>query len=405
MKYVVILGDGMADRPVPELSDKTPLEAAYKPCIDLLCALGENGMVKTVPDGMSPGSDTANLSVMGYDPKKYYTGRSPLEAVSMGIELKSTDMTYRCNLVTLSDAERYEDKVMVDYSSDEISTQEATILVEFLNEKLCGGELKLYPGISYRHCLVLDKGNEGLVATPPHDILEKRIGDYAFDGENSGRFWEMMKASYDLLKDHPVNLDRVKRGLRPANSMWLWGEGRKPMLDNFKLLYGLNGAVISAVDLIKGIGKCAGLKSIDVEGATGNIHTNFEGKAQACLDELKNGADYVYIHIEAPDECGHRYEIYNKVKSIEMIDEKVVKPIFEELTRRGEDFGIMVLPDHPTPLSIRTHSSDPVPYLMYYSNKRKTGAPSYTERYLEKSINFISEGHTILRRFIDGGRT
>ncbi|MDR3121824.1 MAG: 2,3-bisphosphoglycerate-independent phosphoglycerate mutase, partial [Clostridiales bacterium] len=357
MKYIVILGDGMADRPVPELGDRTPLQAAKKPNMDFFAKHGELGLVKTVPDGISPGSDTANLSVLGFDPKRLYTGRSPIEAVSMGVSLGDDDVAYRCNLVSLSDAERYEDKVMVDYSSDEISSAEAAELICAVNERLlsadlarrlaragAGARLRFHPGISYRHCMVWNGGGLETKCTPPHDILERRVGDHlpknggdvksgAGDGADGGAMNDadilnlLMKDSYEYLSEHEVNRERVRRGLLPANSIWLWGQGKRLALPSFCGKYGLSGAVISAVDLIKGIGISAGLRSIEVEGATGVLHTNYEGKATAALDALKSGCDFVYIHIEAPDECGHRYEIENKVTSIEYIDARLIAPL------------------------------------------------------------------------------
>lgn len=397
MKYIVILGDGMADRPVPELSGFTPLEKACKPNMDKLSGISEVGMVKTIPDGLKPGSDTANLSVMGYDPKIFYTGRSPLEAVSMGIQLKETDVTFRCNLVNLSDEEDYSKKTMIDYSSDEITTAESTILINYINEHLKTDKISFYKGISYRHCMVWDNGPEGLDLTPPHDISDKKIADYL---PKNKIILDMMMKSSELLKNHPVNIDRVKRGLRPANSIWLWGEGKKPALSSFYEKFGVKGSVISAVDLIKGIGICAGLSSIDVEGATGNIDTNFEGKAVAALKELRGGKDFVYIHVEAPDECGHRHEVDNKVKSIELIDKLILGTILENADKLG-DYSILILPDHPTPLTIRTHSSEPVPYILYRSNDEKqSGVKTYTEAEAAKTGIFIPEGHTLINRLL-----
>ena len=327
MKYFVILGDGMADRPYEGLGGKTPLDVANHPTMDYLASKGICGLAKTVPEGMPPGSDTANLSVMGYDPKVYYTGRSPLEAVSMGIELSLNDVTYRCNTVTLSDDEAYEDCTMIDYSCDEITTPESTQIINDLNEVFKKEDLNIYPGISYRHCLVLRDAKDGADCTPPHDILEQKITDNLPKGQNSELLLSMMKRSRELLKDHPVNKSRIERGLHPVSSLWFWGEGRKPNLTAFVEKYGKKGAVVSAVDLIKGIGICAGLNSIDVPGATGNIDTNFEGKSQAAVDALLSGDDFVYVHMEAPDECGHRCEPENKVRAIELIDEKVLKPM------------------------------------------------------------------------------
>lgn len=398
MKYIVILGDGMADVPVAELGGKTPLEVAAKPNIDFIAAAGEVGLVKTIPDGQPPGSDTANLSVMGYDPRKYYSGRSPLEAVSIGIDLDEKDVTYRCNLVTLSDAGEYGDAVMEDYSADEISTAESKILVGFLSEKFKEKGAELFAGVSYRHCLVLRDAKDGTDLTPPHDISDKRIGEYLPRGGNAALLLELMRMSHELLKDHPVNKERIKNGKKPANSVWFWGEGRKPALPDFYGKYHKKGAVISAVDLIKGIAICAGMQSIDVPGATGNIDTNFEGKAKAALDALADGADFVYVHIEAPDECGHRHEIEGKVRAIELIDEKVVGPILKEMNKRQDDFSVLVLPDHPTPLFLRTHTADPVPYLIYRSNQKGPGG-AYTEAGAKAAGRYRPDGHLLLDYF------
>ena len=400
MKYVVILGDGMADYPLPQLGDRTPLQCAKKPNIDYLAKNGEIGMVRTVPEGIPPGSDAANLSVMGYDPRKYYTGRSPLEAVSMGVSLSETDLAFRCNLVTLSEGEDYNGKTMIDYSSDEISSAEAAQLIEEINRHFKTDIMEFHPGISYRHCMVWHNGPTGFKLTPPHDILERKITNYLPSGQHAGLLYEMMQKSFNLLKNHPVNMARAARGLRPANSIWLWGEGKKPAIPGFKEKYNIEGSVVSAVDLIKGIGMCAGLKSIEVEGATGNIHTNFTGKAKAAIQELENGADFVYVHVEAPDECGHRYEIDNKVKSIELLDSKVVGPIMEGL-KQFDDYSILVLPDHPTPLSLRTHTSEPVPYILYRKNcKKPSGVTGYDEFQAQSSGILIDKGYTLMDRFL-----
>ena len=309
-------------------------------------------MVKTVAEGLKPGSDVANLSVLGYEPAVYYSGRSPLEAASIGIDLKDTDVTLRCNLVTLSDEENYEDKSMVDYCAGDISTEEARELIDYVEEKLGNDIFKFYSGVAYRHCLVWKNGNPRPgELTPPHDISGRVIKEYIPKGDDTAALYDLMKKSYDLLKDHPVNKARVEKGLRPANSIWLWGEGTKPALDSFFGKFGKKGSMISAVDLLKGIAICAGMKSVDVEGATGYIDTNFDGKCKAAIDEFKNGADFVYIHVEAPDECGHRGEIENKVKAIELIDEHILKPVTDFL-RTFDDFAVLVCPDHPTPLSI-----------------------------------------------------
>lgn len=402
MKYVVILGDGMADFPNEKLGGKTPLMLAKKPNIDALSLKGEVGLCTTVPCGMKPGSDVSNLSVLGYDVKACYTGRSPLEAASMGIDLKDTDVTARANLVTLTDEEVFEDKTMVDYSAGEISTDEAKILIEYVASHINCDKYKLYAGISYRHCLVMDGGKVLGDLTPPHDITGKPIKEY-LPTSNGGKFYvDLMKKSVELLKDHPINLKRVKEGKRPANSLWFWGEGTKPRLQNFEERTGVKGAMISAVDLLKGIAKLNGMLVLEVEGATGNYDTNFTGKMQACLDALKNGSDFVYIHMEAPDECGHHGDAEKKIYSIEQIDEKVVGPIVKELEKTGEDFSILVAPDHPTPLSIMTHCSDPVPFLIYRSNANiNNGASAYTEEQAEKTGLKISSGEELMKRFLN----
>lgn len=400
MKYIVVLGDGMADYRVAQLGNQTPLQCAIKPNMDYLAAHGETGMVKTVPDGIPPGSDAANLSVMGYNPKKYYTGRSPLEAVSMGVELSDTDLAFRCNLVTLTIDGNYDSATMLDYSSDEISTAEAAELILDVNKHLANEEFFFYPGISYRHCMVWHNGKGTRTLTPPHDILEKNISSYLPMGDSSDILLSMQKKSYELLKNHPVNLDRIARGLRPANSIWLWGEGKKPAIPKFIDKYGVKGSVVSAVDLIKGIGLCAGLDSIDVEGTTGNIHTNFKGKAEAALKELQNGKDFVYVHIEAPDECGHRFEIENKVKAIEYIDKLVVGTLLEGLAIY-DDYSILVLPDHPTPLSLRTHTSEPVPYILYRKSCEKpSGIAGYDEFQALRTGIYVEDGYTLMDKFL-----
>ena len=401
MKYVVILGDGMADFPNEKLGGKTPLMLAKKPNIDALSLKGELGLCTTVPCGMKPGSDVANLSVLGYDVKACYTGRSPLEAASMGIDLKDTDVTARANLVTLTDEEVFEDKTMVDYSAGEISTEEAKILIEHVAKNINCDRYKLFAGISYRHCLVMDGGKVLGDLTPPHDITGKPIKEHLPTSDGGKFYVDLMKKSVELLKDHPVNLKRIKEGKRPATSLWFWGEGTKPSLQNFKERTGLNGAMISAVDLLKGIAKLNGMRVLEVEGATGNYDTNFTGKMQACLDALNNGCDFVYIHMEAPDECGHHGDAEKKIYSIEQIDEKVVGPIVKELEKSGEDFSILVAPDHPTPLSIMTHCSDPVPFLIYRSNANiNNGASAYTEEQAEKTGLKIGSGEELMKRFL-----
>lgn len=401
MKYVVVLGDGMADYPVDSLSGKTPLEVAHKPFTDTLANLSEVGLVRTIAAGLKPGSDVANLSVLGYDPKECYTGRSPLEAASIGIPLKDTDVTARANLVTLSGEGEYEALTMEDYSAGEISTEEAKILIGFLKKELDTDENKLYAGISYRHCFVADRGKIAGDLTPPHDITGKPIKEYLPHSEAGRAYLSLMKRSYELLKNHPVNAARVKSGKRPANSLWFWGEGTKPALQNFTERYGVKGAMISAVDLLKGIGKLAGMEVIEVEGATGNYDTDFSGKAEAALAALKNGADFVYIHIEAPDECGHHGDVEHKIYSIEQIDEKVVRRVVEGLREFGEPFSVMVLPDHPTPIKTMTHCSDPVPYLIYRSNEPVIGTAKYDEAHAAASGKFVQSGVDLMKRFLD----
>lgn len=401
MKYLVMLCDGMADEPNEALGNSTPMEKANKPCMDSLAAKAEVGIVKTVAEGLKPGSDVANLSVLGYEPAVYYSGRSPLEAASIGIDLKDTDVTLRCNLVTLSGEEDYEKKTILDYCADDISSEEAKILIEYIQEKLGNDKFRFYPGVSYRHCLVWSNGNPHPgVLTPPHDITGKVITDYIPKGEAVDELYDLMKKSYDLLKDHPVNKARIARGKRPANSIWLWGEGTKPLLDNFSEKFGKKGSMISAVDLLKGIAICAGMNSVDVEGATGYLDTNFDGKCKAAIEEFKKGADLVYIHVEAPDECGHRGEIENKVKAIEMIDEHILAPVVEFL-RGYDDFAVLVCPDHPTPLSIRTHTSTPVPYLIYDSkNEIDSGVKVFCEKEARETGNYIEKGFTMMNYFL-----
>ena len=406
MKYIVILGDGMADYPVPELEGKTPLMAAEKPNIDYLCQYGEFGLVKTVPDHLNPpGSDIANMSVLGYDPDKYYTGRSPLEAVSMGIELKPDELAVRCNLVSLGGSGEYETLTMADYSSDEISTEEARELILFINEKLGSDILRFNPGVSYRHCIVMKaEGDVKLLCTPPHDISGKPITEHLPKGFMSKELLDLMKKSYELLSDHPVNKKRIERGLKPANSIWPWGEGRKPYLSNFTEKFGIKGAVVSAVDLIKGIGLCAGMKVLEVEGATGTYKTNFEGKADAAFNYLMNEGDFVYIHMEGPDECGHRHEVKEKILAIEYIDRRVVGPLCSRLREAGEDFRMLVLPDHPTPLVLRTHTHDAVPYIIYDSSSKfpKNPGASYDERFAKATGIYVAKGDTLMEKFIKG---
>lgn len=400
-KYVVLLCDGMADYPVEELGNKTPMGASVTPNMDKLAKVSRMGLVKSVADGLKPGSDVANLSILGYNPDIYYSGRSPLEAGSIGIDMKPTDVSFRCNLVTLSDEENYEDKTILDYCADDISTEEAKILIDYLAEKFNNVEFQLYSGVSYRHCLIWNNGTLDVgTLTPPHDITGKPIKEYIPTAENAQKLYDMMVKSYDLLKDHPVNKARIERGKRPANSMWFWGEGVRKALMPFDEKYGLKGSIISAVDLLKGIGKFSGMNVVDVEGATGYIDTNFDGKAKACIEELEKGQDFVYIHVEAPDECGHRHEIENKKKSLELIDEKILGPVLQAL-EKYDDYKVLICPDHATPLALRTHTNDPIPYLMYHKKDEVEGQPEFTEEAAKATGVYVEEGHTLLQMFFN----
>lgn len=401
MKYIVVLGDGMADYAVDEFGGKTILDVAVKPNIDYMSAHGELGMVKTVQDGMKPGSDVANLSVMGYDSKRYYSGRSPLEAASIGVHLDNDDVTFRCNLVTLSDEENYEDRTMLDYSAGEITTAEAHELIKSVADAFNTDVIKYYGGVSYRHLLVWKGGSKNVSLTPPHDISDRKITEHLPKGDNADALLDMMKKSSEILKNHPVNKARAAAGKNPATSIWLWGEGSKPQLDTFESKFGKKGSVISAVDLIKGIAKLTDMNSIDVEGATGNYDTNFDGKARAALDALENGSDLVYIHMEAPDECGHQGNAANKKLSVELIDEKVVGFLRSELDKKGIDYKMLILPDHPTPIKLKTHVSDPVPYVIFNSAKTDGGSGmTYTEKNGEKTGVFVDPGYTLMERFL-----
>lgn len=401
MKYFVILGDGMADYAIPEYDNKTILDVANKPTIDYMSEHGELGMVKTVQDGEKPGSDVANLSVMGYDTKKYYTGRSPLEAASIGVKMKDTDVTFRCNIVTLSGEENYEDKTMLDYSSGEISTPEAKELIEAVAKELDTDILKFYSGVSYRHLLVWDKGSTNVTLTPPHDISDRKIADYLPKGDGADIILDLMKKSEKILAEHPVNKKRVQEGKNPATSIWIWGEGKKPILDKFEEKFGKKASVISAVDLIKGIAICAEMDSIDVPGATGTYHTNFDGKAKAAIKAVtEDGSDMVYVHMEAPDECGHQGDWKNKKLSVELIDEKVVKYIKEVMEEKGEDYKMLILPDHPTPIVKKTHVSDPVPYIIYDSTKDEGLGLVYNEKNAEKTGVYIDLGYELMGKFL-----
>ena len=398
MKYFVLIPDGMADESIATLQDKTPMEAANKPCMDALAKTAFVGTVSNVPEGMVPDSDTANLAILSYDPKTYSKGRSPLEAVSMGIEMQPDETAYRCNVVTLSDeGEDYDDKIILDHSADEITTAEADQLIKALQAHFGNESRKFYTGVSYRHCLIRKNGNDTYPFMRPHDILGKRIGEYLPAKEGDGReFYDLMRESFDILNHHPVNEARRARGLKPANSAWFWSPGKKPQLPSFREKWGLGAAVISAVDLIKGIGLCAGMRSIDVEGATGNVHTNYDGKAAAAIEAFRDGCDFVYVHVEAPDECGHRAELENKVRSIELIDSKILAPVLAYLKECGEDFKVMILPDHPTPIRLRTHTIDPVPFLIYASDATCEGVSCFSECTAAAKQNYLPNGYRLL---------
>lgn len=398
MKYIVILCDGMADEPLEELDGRTPLEAARTVNMDRLAADSEIGMVRTVPEGMAPGSDTANLSVIGYDPRKYYSGRSPLEALSIGAEMGENDVSFRCNLVTLSEEEdRYEDRVILDHSSGEIPTEEAAALVEALREGLGREGYTFYVGTSYRH-LLIQKDGKVTDLTPPHDILTKRIGEYL---PEDPVLREMMVRSYEILKDHPVNVKRRAEGKNPANSAWFWGAGTRPALPSFEEKTGVKGAMISAVDLLKGIAAGSGMHNIIVEGANGGLHTNYAGKARAAVKALtEDGYDFVYVHIEAPDEMGHQGSAEDKIKAIEYIDDQVIGPVADALRGAGVDFRMLILPDHPTPVRVRTHTSDPVPYLLYDSTEVQEGCSTYCEKTGRESGKMLEEGYRLIEHLL-----
>lgn len=398
MKYIVILCDGMADEPLESLGGRTPLEAARTPGMDRLAGKSEIGMVRTVPEGMAPGSDTANLSVIGYDPRKYYSGRSPLEALSIGADMAADDVSFRCNLVTLSEnEEKYEDRHILDHSSGEISTAEAAELMEALKTGLQREGYAFYTGISYRHLLIQSKGKV-VDLTAPHDILTKRIGEY-LPGDPVLR--EMMVKSYDILKDHPVNIKRREQGKNPANSAWFWGAGTRPALISFEKKNGVKGAMISAVDLLKGIAVGAEMDNITVEGANGGLDTNYAGKGQAAVNALiRDGYDFVYVHIEAPDEMGHQGSAENKILAIERIDEKIICPVVQAFQEAGTDFRMLILPDHPTPVRVRTHTGDPVPYLLYDSTENVNGPDTYSEKTGAQTGIYVAEGYTLLSRLL-----
>lgn len=397
MKYIVVLGDGMADRPVDALGGKTPLEAAVTPVMDALASKGTLGTVQNVPAGMAPGSDVANLSVLGYDPTANYSGRSPLEALSVGVAMDDDDVIFRSNLVTLTENQPYDQKIILDHSSGEISTADADVLMDAIRAEFNSDRFRFYTGTSYRHILVWKQGRISPLE-PPHDHLGHTIGPYL---PQEAVLREMMERSYEILNNHPLNLARAAAGKHKANSLWFWGAGTKPQVQNFREKTGLTGAMISAVDLLKGIAVGAGMRVYNVPGATGSIDTNFEGKAQAAVDALlKDGCDFAYIHVEAPDEMGHQGRIQDKVKSIEYLDSRLIAPIKAAMEAAGEDYRMLILPDHPTPLAIRTHTADPVPYLIYDSTRQLRKRDRLTEENARQADNFQPDGYKLLEEFI-----
>lgn len=398
MKYIVVLGDGMADEPLEELGGKTVLAYANTPNMDRLSKLSEVGMVHTIPEGMNPGSDTANLSVIGYDPKEYYSGRSPLEALSIGVPMKDTDIAIRCNIVTISEDDvPFEEKTIIDHSSSEISTEDCAVLLKEVEKQLANETYQFYVGTSYRHCLIWNKGQVAEL-TPPHDVLGQVIGQYL---PKDAVLREMMKKSYDILVNHPINIERKKKGLNPANCCWFWGAGTKPQLSSFEEKTGKKGMMVSAVDLLKGIAVGAGMGVALVEGANGGLHTNYAGKVEAAVNAVtKEGYDFAYIHVEAPDEMGHQGSIERKVKAVELLDSEVIGPVVEKMKAAGEDFRLLVLPDHPTPICKRTHTSDNVPYMLYDSTNPQSHTWNYNEEEGRKSGNFVAEGHKLMDKFL-----
>lgn len=399
MKYIIVLGDGMADEPIPSLGHKTPLECANTPAMDELSRKGEIGMVHTIPEGMAPGSDTANLSVMGYDPEIYYSGRSPLEALSIGVAMKDDDVAIRCNVVTISEEDAaFEDRTIIDHSSDEISTEDAAVLIDVVKKELAKEGYSFYAGTSYRHCLIWEKG-QVVELTPPHDVLEQVIGEYL---PKDDVLRDMMKKSYDILKDHPINIERKKQGLNPANCIWFWGAGTKPMLSDFREKTGKKGIMISAVDLLKGIAVGAGMDNAYVKGANGGLHTNYEGKMQAAVKAVaEDDYDFVYIHVEAPDEMGHQGSVERKIQAIEYLDERIIAPMVKNLKEKGIDFRMLILPDHPTPIRVRTHTADDVPYLLYDSTLERNETWSYNEQVAANSGNYVAKGHTLIDKLFE----
>lgn len=399
MKYLVILGDGMADEPIEALGGKTPLEYADTPNLDRLSKISEVGMVHTIPDGMKPGSDTANLSVLGYDPQKYYSGRSPLEALSIGVPMKDDDIAIRCNIVTISEEDvPFEERTIIDHSSSEISTEDCAVLLKAVADELANGTYQFYVGTSYRHCLIWNGGSV-VELTPPHDVLGQTIGQYL---PEDTVLREMMRKSHDILVNHPINIERKRQGLNPANCCWFWGAGTKPRLSSFQEKTGKKGMMVSAVDLLKGIAVGAGMGVALVEGANGGLHTNYAGKVDAAVKALiQDGYDFAYIHVEAPDEMGHQGSVEKKVQAIQYLDTQVIGPAVDKLEASGEDFRLLVLPDHPTPIRVRTHTADNVPYLLYDSSKTQSHSWNYSEAEGRISGNFVADGHRLMDKFLE----
>ena len=409
MKYLIVVPDGSADDPIDSLGGRTPLEAADLSTIDMLASKGEIGFCKTVPDGISPGSDSANLSVMGYDPRKYLTGRSPLEAAAIGVDMSDDDISFRVNFVTVdpAGADHCEDFIMRDHAAGDIETEDCSVLLDIIAENFQQENLSFYLGTGYRHCMIINwkhpNGHTDYKCVPPHDILDRKIGEYLPKGPGADFLIDMMKKSYELLKDHPINKAREAKGLNPANFIWIWGQGTRPCLPDFNEKFGVNGTVVSAVDLIKGIGTFAGLHVPHVEGATGTINTDYEAKVKKAIEEYQSGRDFVYMHIEGTDECSHQGKLEAKMQCAEYIDYRIVKPLYEYLKSTGEAFKILVIPDHRTPLAIRTHSSDPVPYVIYDS--RQETEPDTKKQFNEKAAaasgNYVKDGFTLADKFFE----
>lgn len=409
MKYLIVIPDGSADNPIAELGGKTPLEAAKLPTMDMLASKGEIGTVRTVPEGISPGSDSANLSVMGYDPRRYLTGRSPLEAAAIGVDMLDTDISFRANFITIDPAgeENYEDFIVRDHAAGDITTEECEELLKVINERFADENLYFHTGTGYRHCMILKKDHPHAhieyKCVPPHDILDRHTREYLPKGKSADFLIDMMKESYELLKDHPINKARIAAGKNPANSLWIWGQGTRPELPNFCEKFGVKATVVSAVDLIRGIGTFAGMHVVDVEGADGTINTNYEGKVAKAIEEYKRGQDMVYMHIEGTDECSHQGNLEAKMRCAEYIDGRVVKPLYEYLKSTGEGFRVLIVPDHRTPLEIRTHSSDPVPFVIYDSRHELPADErrQFNERAAYEEKNYIEEGYTLADKFFE----